>query len=977
MVVLARMVWQQADGLSWPSVLVAVSLLIGLAIALLALLRRTRQRQTTILKRIAELEALSEAGRAIVEAQLNITALCELIASESAKIIDTTTFQIGLFQGDFYHIIFWQINQERQGEHLFDLREELGLVGWIRNSRQSLLVHDFHREMDSLPARPRYISNTPPRSAIFIPLISGDQTLGIIAAQSSQPNRFGEDDRRRLTILANQAAAAIANGRLFEQEQRRAAHLELVGQIAQQVNAIQDLDELFHQVVLLTKATFGFHPVSILGMDGQSTEAVIQASSLSRIQPGQIRIPAGLGLIGTAIQSRQTIVSNYTLEDTRFVSTIVGGLPEISAQIRAEIVIPLIVDDNLLGMLDVQSETAGVFDIQEQAVLEALAAQVAIAIHKAQQFAIQREQAWVTTAQFQVADAINKSNDLDELLTTITRLTPMLVGVDQCCILLYDNEQQLYRGSGVYGFNSDTLNHFLKLQIGVGDWWPLDAVHVGMERLFTEQLPDWWPAATDTLILYPLVVKGHTIGCMVVNKPIYQALFLHQVGNDSIINRQDELLRNIASQAAQAVASEQSHIAQQEEAWVNTALLQVAEAINNLIELHEILDTIVRFVPMLVGVKSCLILIWDKKLESFSAGPSYGLTEMGRGLLHSFKINRAEFPVLEKIEFDPHSPAGTYYTVQLPAWLQEISNNGTATVLPLYALGSLVGLLVIDNLNSGRPISGRRLNILTGISQQAAIAVLNDQLYRESAERNRLEQELAVARNIQASFIPSGSPNIPGCQVASYWQAARIVSGDFYDFLTLPNEHWGILVADVADKGIPAALFMALSRTVLRTIGMGRVDPGGMLQRANEIIYNDTTSDLFVTVFYGVWEPETEVLTYANGGHNPPLLLRSDGSSKLLGGHGMALGVLDEIEIESHEIRLRPGDVLIFYTDGITETLNEDEDEFGLERLRMVVSEARQKNVQAIKESIMQAITDFAGDTPQFDDITLVVLKRG
>ena len=117
--------------------------------------------------------------------------------------------------------------------------------------------------------------------------------------------------------------------------------------------------------------------------------------------------------------------------------------------------------------------------------------------------------------------------------------------------------------------------------------------------------------------------------------------------------------------------------------------------------------------------------------------------------------------------------------------------------------------------------------------------------------------------------------------------------------------------------------------------------------------------------------------SYANGGHNPPLLFRSDGSNKLLGGHGMALGVLDEIEIESHEVRLRPGDVLVFYTDGITETLNEDEDEFGLERLRMVVGEVRQKNVQAIKETIIQAITDFAGDTPQFDDITLGVLKRG
>ena len=123
-----------------------------------------------------------------------------------------------------------------------------------------MLIRDFERDLPSLPASPRYISQDPPRSAIFIPLVSGDETVGVVAAQSDQPNRFSEEDLRRLMILANQSAAAIANARLYEQERMRAAHLELVGQIARQVNAVQDLGEIFDQVVTLTQDTFSFYP---------------------------------------------------------------------------------------------------------------------------------------------------------------------------------------------------------------------------------------------------------------------------------------------------------------------------------------------------------------------------------------------------------------------------------------------------------------------------------------------------------------------------------------------------------------------------------------------------------------------------------------------------------------------------------------------------------------------------------------------
>jgi serine phosphatase RsbU (regulator of sigma subunit)/putative methionine-R-sulfoxide reductase with GAF domain len=968
------------EPLPYQASLVVALLLLGLLLAGLLLFlvrRRYRVQRSLMMERVSELRTLSQAGRALVEAQLDVDALCELIAAESERIIDTHTFQVGLFSGDLYEIAYWCEDGQRKPPATFDLGQNGGLVGWVRDHRQPLLIGDFSHEMEQLPARPRYVSEQPPRSGIFIPLISGDETLGLIAAQSAEPHYFSQDDLRRLSILAHQAGSAIANARLFEQERTRASHLELVGQIAQKVNAIQDQDELFTQLVTLIQQTFGFHPVNIFGIDSQTGEAVMQASSIQGVEPGEVRFPPGHGLIGAATATRETIVSNYTVEDERFIMTFDEELALVT---RAEIVIPLIVDEQLLGVLDVQSIEPGVFHAREQTVLEALAAQIAIAIHKIRQFAAQREQAWVTTAQLQVADAIRQSTNLEELLTAITRLTPLLVGVEHCAVLLWNDDLDLYEGAASYGLPAKASRSFQGLQLAIGDWSPLDAVHVGMTRLQTEKIAPWSPDGVAgqqraSLMLYPLVAKGRMVGVMVVDEPHQPPDTIKGYISEHFFERQDELLRNIANQSAQAIESEQLHIAQQEEAWVNTALLQVAEAVNSLIDLNEILSTIVRFVPMLVGVRSCIVLIWDENTETFYAGPSYGIDEMGRGLIESFEIAAAELPEMETLEPDAPGAASTIYKIQLPTWLHDVMGTPAANVLPLYARSSLVGALLVGPSTNNRPLVGRRLSILTGIAQQAAIAVVNDHLYREAAERNRLEQELDVARHIQASFIPPGSPQIPRCSVSSFWQAARQVSGDFYDFLELPGGKWGIVVADVADKGVPAALFMALSRTIIRTIAFSRYDPGPALERANRIIWNDTTSDLFVTAFYAIWDPSTRTLSYANAGHNPPLLLRPNGDSELLHGDGIALGVLEQVRIDQHYAHLQAGDALLIYTDGVTEAMNEDFDEFGMERLRLAARSALDSSSSHIMGTITTAIRDHAGDTPQFDDITLVVMK--
>ncbi len=964
---------QQAVNLPWPNYMVFLFLAI-MVVAIIIAIRRYRSRRQLV-KRVVELEMLSIVGRAILEAEMDITALCAHIAQQAGQIIDNQTFQIGLFVEEHYCIHYWTINGRiQETPAYFNVARGHGIVNWIRHSKQALLVHDFERELNDLPAKPRYVSDSPPRAAIFIPLIQGEECIGVMAAQSSTPNRFDRDDMRRLTILANQASAAIAHTRLYQKERSRAAHLELVGQIGLEISRSQNLQELFDLVVKLTQETFDFHLVSIYQIDEENGSLHIQSSSSADLLQHSMVLSAGQGLVGTAVANQRTIVSNDIQQDQRYIRQ----SNDQEDKTCSEMAIPLIVDGDVLGVLDVQSPQTGVFTDVEQMTLEALAAETAIAINKIQQLAWQREQAWQSTAQLQVAEAIGQSNQLDELTTAVTRLTPMLLGTQFCAILTWHEEWEQYNLAAIYSIHTDASTRPTQTQFNIGDWSSLDAVHVGQETLTTERQPEWLRPIWDKceprinkITIHPLNTPNQILGVLLVDE--------NEQLNDNFRTRQsrDELLDNIAHQTANALETIHLRTAQQEEAWVNTALFQVAAAVNSLTVLEDILDTITRMIPLLVGVQSCIVLIWDEERGLFHAGPSYGIGEMERGLFETLEIDQSEFQALTKKQIGNLVSTGDYYGIQLPDWMVKVLHTQSAYLFPLNARGNLVGSLIVGaSGENGYLLSSRRLNILTGVAHQAATAVVNHQLYKEAARRSQLEQELAVAREIQESLIPSGSPNIPGCNVASYWQAARQVSGDFYDFLPLGNGRWGIVIADVSDKGVPAALFMALSRTILRTIAFNRDDPASALIRANQIIDKDTQTDLFVTVFYAILDTTNSTICYANGGHNPPVMLHKNGEISLLKTAGIALGVLPDIEVESQLQPFNPGDTLILYTDGITEAINEDYDEFGLKRLSLVVKNHVNEDADQIVHHITETIAQHTGDTPQFDDMTMVVIKN-
>ena len=240
-----------------------------------------------------------------------------------------------------------------------------------------------------------------------------------------------------------------------------------------------------------------------------------------------------------------------------------------------------------------------------------------------------------------------------------------------------------------------------------------------------------------------------------------------------------------------------------------------------------------------------------------------------------------------------------------------------------------------------------------------------------------LKNELDVASQIQQSILPTEFLTHPKYEVYGYMEPARNVGGDFFDLISLDNDHLGIAVADVSDKGVPAALFMMSSRTLLKGAAIGETSPGRVLNMVNELLHEDNETSMFVTIFYGEYNPETGELHYANGGHNSPLLIHSDGSSEMLPlTGGVAVGLVPGIDYSEDVVTLQPGDTVIFYTDGVSEAMNEEKEELGMDPVQVTFREKPPESAEEATHRVFNVIRDFAGNATQSDDITCLTIRR-
>jgi sigma-B regulation protein RsbU (phosphoserine phosphatase) len=1126
-----------AGSLDQLTALYLLILLVALGTAAWVLLRRRQTRQALV-RRLRELGTLGEIGQAFASSQLDLEQLAQIVYTQAGKIVDTRNFQLGLFESEGYRPLLWVEDGATRPVKSVQLSAEVdGLIRWLRESRKSLLVRDFARESSGPPAHLPLEPASEWRSGIYAPLVMGDQTLGAIAVQSRQANAFNEEHHRLLSIVANQAASALQNARLYEQasrraaaEQRRADQLAALAQVSRAVATTLELDDLLDEVLDVVNERFGYKCARIfLAHDDRLVyQAGIGEGTVGNAIQGLTYPLDGPGIIALVGRTRQAV----RVDDVTQHADYIAGPGLVGT--RSEMAAPMTIGPRLLGVFDVQSDIPACFSDEDARTLQALtdtlavairnarlfeferrrrrlaeimrqvsvaltstlqlehvldvildglalvvsydaasillvndanemilqasrgtpgieeaigrplairrfgtgekvpavlsvseideknqyhdlmklpephaclavalvpggehlgyllvdhsnqtrfpqgevelittfASQAAVAIDNARRYTAQREQAWISTALLQVAEATARSIELTEVLDTVARLTPMLVGVDRCAIMLADGEKwrlAAYAG-GEDSVTAGELEQHLPEDF-LGEGWP------GFQSLLKDRQPLVIDIDADmpvalrnhfpgVVILLPLLARGEVVGAMMVGE---------QAGETPFTTHRIQLLSGIANQAALAVESALLAISQQEEAWVSTALLQVAESVAGQ-PLDTGLETVARLTPILVGMERIGIYQYDSGAEAFRLRHVTGLDRPAADALAGRLIALHDLGLAPE---DEMLTSAAPWHITLPTWLAQLFGRPDCYVWPLRARDEVLGALVTEAL----PLLGRRLTILNGIAYQLAMAMENSRLMREVALQERLERELEVGRDIQASFLPQSYPQADGWQVHAFWQAARQVGGDFYDFIELaPGENgprWGVVIADVADKGVPAALFMALSRTLLRTVAIARVNPGSTLGRVNDLILADARSQQFVTVCYGVLEPTIGLFRYAIGGHNPPILVRCDGSAAVVAGRGMALGVVETMQYLEQEIQLQPGDSLLLYTDGLTEAINEHNEEFGLARVLEAARAQHAAPAEAMVNTLAAAVEAHASGVEVFDDLTLVVIKRG
>ena len=310
--------------------------------------------------------------------------------------------------------------------------------------------------------------------------------------------------------------------------------------------------------------------------------------------------------------------------------------------------------------------------------------------------------------------------------------------------------------------------------------------------------------------------------------------------------------------------------------------------------------------------------------------------------------------------------------------VRELKAAGVKLAVPLISQGELIGVLNLGPRLSEQDYSSDDRKLLDNLAAQAAPALRIGQLVREqeaeAATRQRFEQELEVARLIQQHFLPKELPDLPGWQIAAHYSPAREVGGDFYDVIPLPDGRIAFVVGDVTDKGVPAALVMSATRSVLRASAQRLIEPGTVLERVNEHLCPDMPEKMFVTCLYCVLEPETGHLRFANAGHDLPYVKTADGVVELRA-RGMPLGLMPGMPYEEKEATLAPGDSVLLHSDGVVEAHDSDRQMFGFPRLKETMASA--PDGHGLIERVLHDLEDFTGPgAEQEDDITMLSLQR-
>jgi sigma-B regulation protein RsbU (phosphoserine phosphatase) len=439
---------------------------------------------------------------------------------------------------------------------------------------------------------------------------------------------------------------------------------------------------------------------------------------------------------------------------------------------------------------------------------------------------------------------------------------------------------------------------------------------------------------------------------------------------------------------------------QQEKRIIYDFLHDLGEAFTEDIDREHLLRIIVTCARKVTGAKGAAIYLWDPDREKLIAAivsgvfpPVLKVDNIVADQLAAQPENLETFLRLEAIPSDSTSVIAEVarsgvavhseraeLDERFPWFRQKLLQTDTYMAVPLHYREEQIGVLALANREENKPFTKADFDLVKSVADQAAYSLQHAQIYSQLTEKKKLDHEIEVAREIQRILLPSQAPTVQGFNCAALNIPAQQVSGDYFDFIQVDATRWGVAVADVSGKGIPASLIMTMCRSVLRSKAPGNLSPSDVLRQVNRQLYPDIREDMFITMIYMVLEGSGKI-TLARAGHEAALWCRDHFKHiEAIEAPGMALGidsgdVFDEV-IKDVTVNLAPLDTVVVYTDGINEALDDEGNEFGQEQLKEVLHAAGPQSVDFLVKTIVDRVQNFSSGHPQNDDITLAAIQR-
>ncbi len=570
----------------------------------------------------------------------------------------------------------------------------------------------------------------------------------------------------------------------------------------------------------------------------------------------------------------------------------------------------------------------------------------------------------------EAARAFNATLEYDELIERVLRLVMTAVNSEAALVFRIDHNRTDMKIRFMRSGDSKVTIFKRELGSGLVGWVaqyrePALVNDAARDPRTDPELENHIGIKFHSLLSIPLIGKGQMIG-------VIEAI--NKIDGKFTTSDQDVLI-GLANQIAVAIDNAHLYREVKREALEKHLLYEIGIKLSSTLKLDEVLAEIIRSLNKVIDFDAGGVFLIDPNkgelgsiyTEGYKPGSDKNLQlKVGQGVIGYVAKTGEPIIVPDVSKDERYIPArkATNSEIVVPLSLGGLSSGG-----------KVIGVLNLesDKLNA---FTEHHLSLMQAFASQAAISIERARLHEEILAGKKIEEQLNVAREIQRTFLPKTDPAIDGYDISGINIPSGQVGGDYYDFIRIVDSQTGIVIGDVSGKGVPAALIMASFRASLIAEIRNNYSIRTIAKKVNSLLFESVKPGNFVTAVYSVLDSRNHILTFCNCGHDLPILLRADGEVEYLREGGPILGIAPEAEYDERPIFLNAGEMVVYYTDGVTEVFNSKDEQFGLERLLELLRTNREKSAKEIEEIVHQAIRAFAAPDHVFDDFTMVIIKR-